>query len=284
MDDGRTGNGVRCGVGSEAPTRTWSAAPDLAVQDISDAVLFHQHAHPCQLRGGHGAAWRSRRVHRQRFKAIFREFNVVCAKLGLFGAELVAIDGAFFKAVNAPRHNFTEGKLERMLKEIDQKSEAYLKALETADAEAATQSMESGKAKAERLREKLAKLEDRRKECAALLDAVQNSESGQVSLIDPDARMDRTVAGRADAEFAVVVLHPGPPRRVNMRRRQPDIRRLLDDVSRHQLDEELPAALVALELGISHPLVHLRVTVLRGVSGLIRHEILAHARGRRPGR
>src|SRR5579862_3245815 len=33
-----------------------------------------------------------RRVHRLRFKAVFRQFNLVCGSLGLFGAELVAID------------------------------------------------------------------------------------------------------------------------------------------------------------------------------------------------
>ena len=44
-----------------------------------------------------------RRGHRMRFKAVFRQFNLVCGSLGLFGAELVAIDGTFLKTVNSPR-------------------------------------------------------------------------------------------------------------------------------------------------------------------------------------
>jgi transposase len=35
-----------------------------------------------------------RRDNRGAFKALFKQFNLLCRKLGLFGAELVAIDGA----------------------------------------------------------------------------------------------------------------------------------------------------------------------------------------------
>jgi transposase len=41
-----------------------------------------------------------RREYRARFKGVFRQFNLVCGSLGLFGADLVAIDRTFLKAVN----------------------------------------------------------------------------------------------------------------------------------------------------------------------------------------
>src|SRR5260221_9653884 len=40
-----------------------------------------------------------RRDNRSAFPNLFKQFNLLCRKLGLFGAELVAIDGSKFKAV-----------------------------------------------------------------------------------------------------------------------------------------------------------------------------------------
>jgi len=129
-----------------------------------------------------------RRQNRDRFKQLFREFNLVCGKLKLFGAELVAIDGCYFKAVNAPRKNFTKNKLEQLLKEIDEKSEEYLKSLEAADLDAERQEHEAVKGRSGSLREKIAKLKEERAQCASLLQEVEQSPTGQLSLSDPDSR------------------------------------------------------------------------------------------------
>ena len=48
-----------------------------------------------------------RRENRTAFKGVLREFNLLCRRLALFGAELVAIDGSKFKASNGQRRNFT---------------------------------------------------------------------------------------------------------------------------------------------------------------------------------
>ena len=47
-------------------------------------------------------------------------------------------------------------------------------------------------------------------------------------LVDPDARIDRAGPHRAGAQLAAVVLHPRPPRRIDVGRRQPDIGRLVE--------------------------------------------------------
>ena len=88
-----------------------------------------------------------RREHRKLFRGVFRQFHLVCASLGLFGGELVAIDGAFFKAVNSPERNFTKGKVQKIIQEIDQCTEDYLKKLETTDPDASEQSIKAGKGK-----------------------------------------------------------------------------------------------------------------------------------------
>ena len=133
-----------------------------------------------------------RREHRTRFKAVFRQFNVLCGGLGLFGGELVAIDGTFLKAVNHPSRNFTRAKVEQMLKEIDERTERYLETLEQADAEAPAQSLggagEPEQAKVARLREQIAKLEEQRREHAEILTRLAAEPGTQLSLTDPDSR------------------------------------------------------------------------------------------------
>lgn len=153
-----------------------------------------------------------RRTHRARFKAVFRQFHLICGNLGLFGAELVAIDGTFLKAVNHPQDNFTQAKVQKWLEQIDERSEAYLQELETLDKEAAVQSLAeaAGGDRAEELKQKLAKMEEQRTRAAALLVAMEQSPTGQVSLNDPDARSldkgsQRTVG--YNAQIAVDAAH-----------------------------------------------------------------------------
>jgi transposase len=160
-----------------------------------------------------------RRIHRARFKGVFRQFHLVCGSLGLFGAELVAVDGTFLKAVNNPQGNFTEAKVQGLLAQIDARCEVYLQELETLDAEAAGQSMAEATAgdravEAERLRAKLAAMEEQRARCQELLTAMEKSPTGQVSLNDADARSlekgcQRTVGYNAqiavDAAYHLIV-------------------------------------------------------------------------------
>lgn len=133
-----------------------------------------------------------RRQHRHCFQAVFREFNLLCAKLKLFGQELVAIDGSYCKAVNHPSRNFTKAKLEAALVEIDARTERYLQTLEQTDRQAAQEGMgkagASSQAQAEALQQKLAIMEERRAECAALLAEVSATPGKQISLTDPDSR------------------------------------------------------------------------------------------------
>ncbi len=56
-----------------------------------------------------------RRDNRQCFKGVFKQFNLLCRKLDLFGAELVAIDGSKFKAVNNPARRYTAEQFQELV-------------------------------------------------------------------------------------------------------------------------------------------------------------------------
>lgn len=173
-----------------------------------------------QLTPDHWTINAFRKTHRACFQAVFRQFHLVCAGLGLFGAELVAIDGTFLKAVNHPQDNFTQAKVQKLLAQIDERSAGYLQELETLDQEAAAQSLAEVAARgdrapqAERLQQKLAAMEAERTRCRELLAAMEKSPTGQISLNDPDARSldkgsQRTVGYNAqiavDAAYHLIV-------------------------------------------------------------------------------
>jgi hypothetical protein len=115
--------------------------------------------------------------------------------LGLFGAELVAIDGTFLKAVNHPARNFPKAKGERVLQEIDERTEASWATLEKAEAEAASQGLgDAGGAPAPAqegtpLRERVAQWPQDRQEDAALLARLTAEPGTQLSWTDPDRRL-----------------------------------------------------------------------------------------------
>jgi transposase len=100
-----------------------------------------------------------RRAQRTRFQGVFRQVNLRCGALALFGKEWVAIDGTFLKAVNHPPRHFTKAKVEKILQEIDERTERSLATLETADQEAEGQALGGvggvGGAPAKPLREQL---------------------------------------------------------------------------------------------------------------------------------
>jgi transposase len=74
-----------------------------------------------------------RKDNTEALKKVCREFTLLCKKLDLFGGELVGIDGSKFSAVNHNSRAYTKHKLQRLIKEIDEKIDAYFVRLESAD-------------------------------------------------------------------------------------------------------------------------------------------------------
>lgn len=124
-----------------------------------------------------------RKDNRQAFRGVFRQFVLLCKGLGLVAGELVAVDGSKFKAVNSGQRNFSQKKLEKRLKEIDQKLERYLDAMERADKEDKQAEMSAAE-----LKEKIEKLKERKGRYEELLKELKVSGERQVSLTDSDSR------------------------------------------------------------------------------------------------
>ncbi|GGX78717.1 hypothetical protein GCM10011290_02640 [Vogesella alkaliphila] len=114
---------------------------------------------------------------------VCRQFVVLCRELNLFTQAVVAIDGSKFKAVNAHDRNFTRGKLEKRMQEIDHCIERYLSEMETADRQPA----EIAEARTTRLKQKMATLKARLEKLKHLQAQLEQEPSGQISLTDPDA-------------------------------------------------------------------------------------------------
>lgn len=97
----------------------------------------------------------------------------------------VAVDGSKFKAVNNRKRNFNAKKLERAIKEIDSKIDAYLKELDEAD----EQEPEVKTPSAAELQAKIKQLQERKQKYQGLRQELKESGEKQVSLTDPDSRV-----------------------------------------------------------------------------------------------
>ena len=147
-----------------------------------------------------------RRDNRKAFRQVFRGFVSLCRELGLYGSELLAVDGTRIKAVNSRERNFTRAGLDYRLKKTDERLERYLKEMDEADAQDSGGSAKSTTdlaAKIESLRRRRASLQAHKK-------TLQQSGDSQLSLTDPDARAMEAgtrVAVGYNAQIAVDTKH-----------------------------------------------------------------------------
>jgi hypothetical protein len=130
-----------------------------------------------------------RKNNRECFKSIFKQFNLLCRQLGLFGAELVAIDGSKFKAVNNPARRFTAEQFVELAQAIDKKIEEYLQKLDQQDTELEGVNV-SREDKA--LQEKIAKLKDEKSKVEALVKELEGSQDKSPAT-DLDSRPQKRV-------------------------------------------------------------------------------------------
>ena len=136
-------------------------------------------------------------------KKVCAQFVELCREMGLLAQASVAIDGSKFKAVNSRDNNFTKGKLERRLKQIEESVARYMGQLDTADRRTATgeDPSETVLLTKTRLKEKLVKLEEEVKRLKAIEQQVLASPDQQISLTDPDCRSMAT-SGRGSGMVA----------------------------------------------------------------------------------
>ena len=121
-------------------------------------------------------------------REVCRAFVQLCRQLDLLSEASVAIDGSKFKAVNARDNNFTQAKMKRRLEWIDESITRYMEQLVTEDRQIAGGNAAVPQAKVERLKDKIAKLNEEVARLNAINRQLQRSEDEQISLTDPDCR------------------------------------------------------------------------------------------------
>jgi len=124
-------------------------------------------------------------------KGVVVEFRLWCLRAGLYGKEIVAVDGSKFKAVNSKERNFTRKKLSQIIARERAKISEYLEAVAVADE---TES-EEPELSAAQLKEKIAGLERYLAEHEELERQLEATGESQVSLTDPEAKLMKTDKG-----------------------------------------------------------------------------------------
>jgi transposase len=119
-------------------------------------------------------------------KAVFREFILICGSLGLFGAEIIGVDGSKFRAVNSMQRHYTEEKIKDALTRLDKRVTGYLETLEANDR---VEDEEQKTSDSVSLREKIGKLEERRRMLLEVRGLLRETGRKEVSLTDPDSRL-----------------------------------------------------------------------------------------------
>jgi len=151
-----------------------------------------------------------RKDNGEAIRLVCREFVMLCKKLKLLSAKLVAIDGSKFKAVNSRDRNFTRAKMKRRLDKVEADIDRYLTELDEAD------ERELDDDDAETLNEKISKLKEELKRLKKLETRMLEAPDQQLSLTDPDARsmnhrgtgvVGYNVQQAVDAEHHLIVAH-----------------------------------------------------------------------------
>jgi hypothetical protein len=146
----------------------------------------------CQKPSYHTVSdFRSIKPHRKALKATFRLFNQVLDGAGLFGKELVAIDGTKMRAQNSKKNNISEDKLQKRLDYNEARFMEYLDELDRSDA-----ALEEGREPAvspEAIHKALDEIQQRTQKLEGLLGLLHQAQAEdpairQISLIDPEAR------------------------------------------------------------------------------------------------
>jgi transposase len=121
-------------------------------------------------------------------KAVHKGFLLTCKELGLLGGEVVGIDGSFFQGDASKKSIHTEKHLNKQLRELDRKIEAYQQQLAQQDRRD-EQSGQGSLVQTPGLEEKLEQLRQKQAEKKSLVEQLKASGQPQISLTDPDARL-----------------------------------------------------------------------------------------------
>jgi transposase len=141
-----------------------------------------------------------RRDNRATIGKVCRHFVQFCLGAGLFGAELVAIDGSKFAAQNSPQRAHTVAQIKEEGERLDKRIGRYLAVLDEADGGETAEEMAPGDTRAA-----LALLQLRRADVAQALELMEAMKLNQVTLSDPDSRLMRQARGGSVVGYNVQI-------------------------------------------------------------------------------
>ena len=125
-----------------------------------------------------------RKDNREVIKEVFKQFSMLCNELGLYGKEVIAVDGSKFRANNSRKKSYTKNKVKKMLKYYEQAAEKYIELLKENDEK--QKDTETEKYTKQEIKDKLKKAEKRINELTQFKEEVENN--GEVSMTDPDSK------------------------------------------------------------------------------------------------
>jgi len=127
-------------------------------------------------------------------KGVNKDFLQVCKEFGLFGGELVGIDGSFFHGNVNGGNIYTEKQLQKALEKLEKQIEGYLEEMDRADEEEDSVEID-GKS----MKEKLTALKERQQIHKERLKKLRESGEKQLAEVDEEARLlfknGKSVAG-----------------------------------------------------------------------------------------
>ena len=118
-------------------------------------------------------------------RKVCARFVSLCRAMGLLQGTNVAVDGSKFKAVNNRDRNFTHAKMARRMAQIEESVDRYLRQLDSADRQEASDAILT---KTARLKEKIERLKQEMARLQGLDAMMRETPDQQISLTDPDAR------------------------------------------------------------------------------------------------
>lgn len=140
-----------------------------------------------------------RKDNKKALKGVFRAFTKLCDEWDLFGKELVAIDGSKFRAYNSKRNNYSEKKLERHIKYIDEKIDKYMQELDDGDI-AETSDRKPDVAE---IQKRLQELRERKGKYEGYKEQLKETGENEISTTDPDARLMCNNNNNVDVSYNV---------------------------------------------------------------------------------
>lgn len=126
-----------------------------------------------------------RKDNKEALKRVFKHFSLLCKEWGLYSQTMVAVDGSKFRANNSKRNNYSEKKLDRHIKYLEEKVNQYLKELEDGDRDEAG----NHRPTSEEIKKHIQDLKERKLKYEEMLTTMQESEIREISVTDPDARL-----------------------------------------------------------------------------------------------